>query len=244
MSDWVSTCLDLIGKKTRRISDGFYQIEDKKVCFFSSDTEPELTNDASIVIHEDVFRSSPEKVISRMRSVLGMNERTVFARKTKAKKNEKRRAKAFVDRHHLLGYGGGYDHYGLLKDDELVAVAVFSKIRKMKYENPPYDSVELERFCSLKNTTVVGGLDKLIKTYLKNHQTDDIVTYIDKEWSSGKGFLQLGFEMVEETSSLSFLVNKTNWKREPIKGDRASRLTKTQYVIKNKGNLKLRLKVN
>lgn len=178
-------------------------------------------------------------MISRISSLVGINKNKIHGRKTKVREISKKEAADFIEANHLMGFGGGKSFLGLHSQDQLVAVAVFSKIRYMKYENPPYYSVELERFCSLECTTVIGGLDKLIKAYIKENSTDDIITYVDKEWSSGDAYYKLGFKFVDETPALAFSINETNFKRTLITTDQ---LEKGGYhLVKNQGNLKLRL---
>mgnify|MGYP000070417793 CR=1 FL=1 len=138
-----------------------------------------------------------------------------------------------------MGFGGGKTFLGLFEKEQLVAVAVFSKTRHMKREDPPYYSTELERFCSIPDTTIVGGLDKFIQYFRKEHLTDDLITYIDKEWSKGEAYLKLGFKKVGETPPLRFIINKTTQKRRLANVNET--LKTDEYAVINKGNLKLRL---
>jgi hypothetical protein len=85
---------------------------------------------------------------------------------------------------------------------------------------------------------VVGGLDKLINHFSKNYKSDDLVTMIDLEWSEGKSYLNLGFEEVMRTPPILFAVNEKTFERRVIlsKDD----LKKSEYLIQNRGNVKLR----
>lgn len=190
-------------------------------------------------IHEDFYHRNKGLLLSRLQSLLGLNSQGIFARKTVAKAIEKTAAEAFINSNHLMGYGGGKVFYGLFEGEDLVAVCSFSKIRFMKYENPPYESVELVRYCSQRGKNVVGGLDKLIKHYLRNHRVDDMVTYVDQEWSDGSSYSNIGFEIVGETPALEFIVDTQNWERTVLKEGR-DKLEAHEYLIQNKGNLKLR----
>ncbi|MBD3638285.1 MAG: hypothetical protein HUJ25_13110 [Crocinitomicaceae bacterium] len=197
-----------------------------------------------VTLHHDLYCQSPSKVLSRIQSICGLNKQRIFARKTLVKMVKRAEAISFLNQHHLMGYGGGKTYLGLYYRDKLVALAVFSKVLYMKYEDPPYHSVELERYCSISGITVVGGLDKLIKAYLKNTTVDDIVTYVDKEWSNGSSYLQLGFEVTAETEPLCFLVNSNSWTRTPVNKDFSSKeLSDNEYLVSNKGNLKLRFTI-
>ena len=41
-----------------------------------------------------------------------------------------------------------------------------------------------------------GGLSKLLKGFILNHNPGDIMTYADFCWSNGESYLKLGFEQV------------------------------------------------
>ena len=190
-----------------------------------------------LVLHEDIYLARRKQVLSRLVSICGLNQQRIHGRKTRITMVDKTLANQFFDTHHLMGFGGGKIFPGLYFENELVALASFSKPLFMKYENPPYYSTELIRFCSLSSVTVIGGLDKLIKAFIKHYQTDDIITYVDKEWSDGKSYKQLGFDLIGETEPLHFKL--VNGKRQLI--ERHERTE--QDIIMNQGNWKFRLKI-
>jgi hypothetical protein len=188
-------------------SNGNYACLNSVCLQFMDEQADDVVEKNAIVIHRDVYERKPQQLLFRLKSILGLNLTTLYARDTEVVNISRIQAEKFIDANHLIGFGGGKTFLGLRDDTELVAVAVFSKILYMKYEDPPYYSVELERYCSLVDTTVVGGLDKMIKAYLKEHEVDDIVTYVDKEWmdtsrASVSGYGKLGFEVVGETEPL------------------------------------------
>jgi hypothetical protein len=269
MGDWKDRLileLQQTGIQFDRTDTNLVTIGESVFQLIGSESEPTFEQ-KGIIIHQDVFERKAIQLVSRIKSIVGQNLSTVYARDTSVLEITKEQASEFINDNHLIGFGGGKTFLGLRDDTELVAVAVFSKILYMKYEDPPYHSVELERYCSLVDTTVVGGLDKMIKAYLKEFEVDDIVTYVDKEWmdtsrASVSGYGKLGFEVVRETEPLTFKVNKENWKRElvrdvlplsryvsgpPPKGEDLSfdsaQDDKNFYYVKNRGNLKMRLKV-
>lgn len=191
-----------------------------------------------IVLHEDTWEQRKSSVIQRLTSLCGMNKNRIHGRKTKVKRIYRNEARSFIDQHHLLGFGGGKIFLGLIFEEKLVALATFSKPLFMKYENPPYYSAELIRFCSLSGFTVVGGLDKLVQHFLKHSETDDLITYVDKETSDGRSFKRLGFELIGETEPLHFTLVAGQRKRvkNPEKVD--------SLIISNQGNWKYRLVKN
>ncbi|CCG99057.1 hypothetical protein FAES_1047 [Fibrella aestuarina BUZ 2] len=98
------------------------------------------------------------------------------------------------------GAGGGGNN------ELLLAVATFAQPRQMKQDTQPYRSAELLRFANRVGFTVVGGLDKLLTTYLRNHPADDLMTYADRDWSDGASYRKVGFEAISDTPPQRFWV--------------------------------------
>lgn len=239
---WIEELLQILyaaGADLKKIDATTFQAGDQFFSFLSDEQKTKISKTA-VRIHEDLFYTRKNQLVMRLKSLLGLNQSKIHGRSTGVETITKVRAKNFLDENHLMGFGGGKTFLGLIHKNQLVAVAVFSAPRFMKYENPPYYSTELERYCSLSDTTVTGGLDKLIKAFLKNYQTDDLVTTVDLEWSEGKSYLKLGFEKVSTTPSILFAVNKKTFQRRIILS--TTELQKNEYVVKNLGNSKLRLR--
>ena len=74
-------------------------------------------------------------------------------------------------------------------------MATFSNKRKMSRQGPDYTSAELIRFATKDGFTVTGGLSKLIKHYMKMLAPNDLMSYADRDWSLGKGYLAAGFKL-------------------------------------------------
>jgi len=131
-----------------------------------------------------------EIVLSIISSKLGKNNR-VFARNCEVKKVTKQEAEIFLNQNHLLGFKTAYFKYALSNQQELIAIATFSKGRKMNRLEANKRSFELISFCCKKEVSVTGGLSKLIKAFVTDLQPGDIMTYIDKDWSDGSAYLNL-----------------------------------------------------
>ena len=54
---------------------------------------------------------------------------------------------------------------------------------------------ELLIFCSKLNTNIIGGANKLFKYFVDNYNPKEITTYVDRSWSNGNLYKQLGFEL-------------------------------------------------
>jgi len=128
---------------------------------------------------------------------------SVFARKTKCVEIKNDIAEQFLNENHIQGYISG-KHYGLLFNDELVAIMSFGKPRF----NKNYD-IELLRFAVRQGLSVVGGLSKLLKHYFKLHNKS-ILTYADYRYSTGNAYDKCGFKLISSTLPSYFYLNKNH----------------------------------
>lgn len=191
-----------------------------------------------ILLHEDIFRARKNHVIQRLVSLLGLIQNRIHGRQIKIHKIDRLTGRQFINDNHLLSDGGGSIYLGLFSTNNLVGVASFSKPLFMKHEEPAYYSSVLIRFCTLSHTTVVGGLDKVIQYYLRTYQPNDIITFVDREWSTGLTYETIGFECIGQTEPLTFIIS--NGERTVLGKDAAA--NEKQIIIRNHGNLKFQLK--
>lgn len=125
-------------------------------------------------------------VESRLLNLVGKSTK-IYARKCTVK--EISYPKEFLDTNHIQGAGSPSSiNCGLFLGDTLVAVMTFSK---SKFNN--IAEYELVRYCSILNTTVIGGAGKLLNFFKKNN-SGSIMSYSDKRWSKGNLYIKLGFE--------------------------------------------------
>lgn len=156
---------------------------------------------------EDVWLAKRQQVLSRIKSFLGFNQ-TFHGRQFKTAPVDAKTAQHFLDTHHLQGYINAKHHFGLVYKDELLAVASFSNPIYMKTKGPDYQSAELVRFASANGLTIVGGLSKLIKHFVKQLKLNDLMTYADRDWSLGKGYDKLGFAFETATAPAYLYVHR------------------------------------
>lgn len=115
----------------------------------------------------------------------------------------------------LRGGGRAVPRPGGVDDELLLAVATFAQPRQMMRTEAtaghtaekPHRSAELLRFANRVGFTVVGGLDKLLTTYLRNHPADDLMTYADRDWSDGASYRTLGFDWIKDIPPQRFWVH-------------------------------------
>lgn len=146
--------------------------------------------------------------------------RSVFARDTRVVAIDAETAKGFLDKEHVKGFLKGACYFGcivpphrvfrgiqspyLYEGHPLLAVAVFGKSIRMK--EPGLDgflSGELTEIATLSSIRLVGGLTKFLQAYKAVYpETHNVMTYVDKEWNTGKGFMSVGFVKIGETTPI------------------------------------------
>jgi len=194
---------------------------------------PGNSEEGDICIWEDQWTARhvaiEKHIVARIKPL-----RSVFARDTRIVPIDLSTARDFLEKEHVKGFLKGASYFGCIvpphrvfrgiespyvyEGNPLLAVAVFGKSFLMK--EPGLEGCltgELIEIATLSTIRLVGGLTKFLQAYKDiNPETHNVMTYVDKEWNTGKGFLSVGFIKIGET--------------EPIQLE--NRITK--------GNLKLR----
>lgn len=99
-------------------------------------------------------------------------DKKIFARKCIIKKIDNNIAKEFYHQNHLESYGffTGMDSYGMYYENTLIMCASVNNFYEQTTKTKKY---KLHRICTLKETTVVGGISKLTKYLLKIYKEFD-----------------------------------------------------------------------
>lgn len=174
----------------------------------------------TVSVFENEWAEKPTVVLSRIKSKLGLCNK-IYARKTTVVKLNRSEAYDFLNQNHTNVPLKNKYNYGLIYQNEIVALASFGPIMHKKTEGKGEQSGELIRFCNKLDYTVVGGLSKLLKHFITQYQVDDVMTYIDKDWSDGKSFIQLGFEVVGERKPFPFYyhLQQKQFVNEPMQNE-------------------------
>ena len=188
-----------------------------------------------IHIDEDIWLTKPDLLLNRIKVLVGKGER-VYARQCIAARIDKKTALSFQKEHHLQTELPGKYRYGLFFEGELVAIMVFSGGRLMRHSEN-YRSFECLRFCSKQRLIIIGGFSKLLKAFILDFNPNDIMTYVDADWSNGDKFEKLGFIKIMVTEPQVFFVNKENNQREPAKENVFN--SDSFYKIFNSGSIKM-----
>lgn len=141
-----------------------------------------------IHIFENEWIYKKEIVKSRLKTLVGCFDKTIFARKCIVKNISSRLSQEFQEENHIQGAVKAKIHLGLYFNNELVAIMTFGKSRFGKdYE------WEMLRFCSKLGYHIPGGASKLLKHFERNYAPKSLVSYADRRWSTGKMYKSLGF---------------------------------------------------
>ena len=122
----------------------------------------------------------------------------------------------------------------------LIAVASFSNARKWIKGDKTIRSYEWTRYASLPGVRLSGGMGKVLKTFIKEVQPDDIMTYADLEWSEGKVYEQLGFTLEGIKEPVTFLIG-SDCRRRPYRPTIPA--MEEDRWLRNFGSNKYRLKL-
>ena len=200
-----------------------------------------------INLWEDVWRTRAAQVLNRITSLCGQNIR-IHGRKTNIVLLAKPEADKFLSAFHIQGPALSRYKYGLIYAGELVAVATFSGTRLMRQQAEGYRSAELIRFATKTGYTVTGGLTKLIKHFASQVKSNDIMSYADRDWSTGKGYEVAGFKFQSLIPPAELWVNTSTYKRyfkhrvplAAVRRDNLEEATPEFEFVKifNTGNLK------
>lgn len=153
-------------------------------------------------IFEDEFNSKHNIVISRLKNHLKLNTNKLYARNCTVKTVSNLDKKLFLEENHIQGNSNTSINYGLYYNDKLVSVMTFGKINSSrgKLTNNTDNIYELNRFCSLLNSTVIGAAGKLLNKFKSEYNAKKLISYADRRWSNGDLYEKLNFKFLHNTT--------------------------------------------
>jgi hypothetical protein len=157
-------------------------------------------------IYEDDFDNNLDIIKSQICNWLNLTQVKIYARKTEVKKVNIEEYKNFLDANHIQGYIASKLVYGLYNQNQLVSLMCFDK--KEGRINMKEGEWNLNRFCNLLNNQVIGGASKLLNYFIKENNPSRIISYADKDWSSGNLYNVLGLNLINESRpDYKYIVN-------------------------------------
>ena len=221
------------------------------------------TNDGTypLIIIEDRWHTQRSSMTARILAHLEVFS-PIYARNCEVRRIDKSMAKEFLKNNHSYGHAACKYCYGMflkrhtghvaksVSDQDpspgtLVAVATFSNARKWTKGDKIIKSYEWTRYASLPGVRLSGGMGRMLKTFIKEVQPDDIMSYADLEWSAGDVYKQLGFELEGYKAPVLFTIDTDTWQRTPVRPetDDEGVLMNAETYFQNLGSNKYRLKL-
>jgi len=146
-------------------------------------------------IWEDDWDYKCDIIKSQISNLIGISNK-IYARNCNLVEIDSSKCKLFLDENHIQGNVRSMIRYGLLHKGELVSVMTFDKSEGRKKMGD--SEWNINRFCNVKNFSVIGGASKIFKFFLKKNLPSRVISYADKDWSVGDLYYKLGFEKVSD----------------------------------------------
>lgn len=162
----------------------------------------------SLFFREDEILGKLDVVSSIILNALNKNPDRIFARKCTVRELDP----SFFEQHHLMGKGAGRS-YGLFYENEPVAGI------QVKWVNKDTKLLDVSRFCSKPEVTVVGGFSKLLSYVEKTEEPNCLQTFIDKRYGTGSYLEELGFEASKSYLSFKWTNFQTIYNRMQFRND-------------------------
>ena len=153
-----------------------------------------------IQVFEDEFKNKNSIVLNKINNLLKINSKKIYARKCVIKPVKGEEKINFLNDYHIQGNSNTSINLGLYYENNLVSIMTFSKERLALGNKTSSEHVyELNRFCTIPNTNVIGAASKLLKHFISNYNPYKIISYADRRWSSGNLYNSLGFKLISNT---------------------------------------------
>ena len=195
-----------------------------------------------ITVFSNFWKLKKEIVKQIIRNKLKLTN-SVYARNCTLISLKSADIKDFLNKNHIQGYTTSTYNYGLMHQNNLVAVMTFGKTRTGIGKKE--DAYELIRYAS--SIRVAGGASKLLKHFIKTISPNKIISYSDNEWSNGNLYSALGFTLEKDIPPSYWyispreerLMHRFNYaKHKLVKLGYDSALTERQ-IVKQMGLLKI-----
>ena len=158
-----------------------------------------------IHIFENEWLTKQEIVKSRLKNLLGVYDKIVYARKCEIKEVDSKTSKEFQEENHIQGSINSKVNLGLYYQDELISLMTFGKCRFDKHHE-----WELLRFCNKLGYHIPGAASKLLSYFEENYKPTSLVSYADRRWSQGKVYEKLGFTFSHASAPNYWYIDQFN----------------------------------
>lgn len=148
-----------------------------------------------IHVFDSEWEQKQDIVKSRLKNLLGVYDKTIYARKCEIRIVKKNESRCFQNINHIQGSVNSAVSIGLFYNNELISLMTFSKCRFDKKHE-----WELLRFCNKLGYHIPGAAGKLLKYFEKTYSPKSLVSYADRRWSCGKLYKALGFNFIHNSN--------------------------------------------
>jgi len=156
-----------------------------------------------ITITEFDYLGKEVLVKSRLLSALNKVGRRIPARKCSVVHLNTELKNFFFNQNHIDGDARSSVAYALVYKDQVVMTMSFGKSRFSKKHE-----WEIIRSASATNTSVIGGVSKLISHFKKTHNPKSLITYADLNWGDGSSYMKAGLTFSHITAPGYVYVSK------------------------------------
>lgn len=129
-----------------------------------------------------------------LKDILLDKKEVIYGRLTTVSVISSDTANEFIDKYHLQGIAQASIRYGLYRETELIGVLTLGKPRF----NNNYE-YEVIRLCWKPGILVIGGLEKLFKTFIKDYNPSSIITYCDIGKFTGNSYTRINFKVTQDS---------------------------------------------
>jgi hypothetical protein len=150
-----------------------------------------------IHIWEDDWDIKSDIIKSQIKNWLGLSNR-IWARNCHVKEVTVSDSIEFLNKNHIQGGIGSNLKLGLYYKNELISLMTFDNLEGRKRMTT--GNWNINRFCNKLGSTVVGGASKIFKYFIKNYEVKRVISYSDKDWSTGGLYEKLKFTKISENS--------------------------------------------
>jgi very-short-patch-repair endonuclease len=152
-------------------------------------------------IFHDEINHSPDIVKSRILSILGISNQTVYARDCIVEEVKYADIREFYENNHIQGGVNSSINFTLKYDNNIVAALSFTNFRPSTgNENINSNAYELTRYATLLNYNIPGGFSRLLSHFKEKYKPEQIISYCDRRWSQGNMYKKNGFNLIKETT--------------------------------------------
>jgi len=167
---------------------------------------------------------------SQINNWLKLTSSKIWARKCVVKIiNDIKETRSFLNKNHIQGYVNNSLSIGLYYNNKLISLMTFDHNEGRKKMD--INEWNLSRFCNELNTIVIGGASKLLKFFIENYNPIKIISYADKDWSTGDLYRKIGFvEIGNSKPDYKYVVNERRVHKSRYRNSNLLNIKENEYA--------------